>query len=136
MSQPTKTMWDTVLKTYSDVIEAAEEAYLSKAKSKEVSSSRSCDTDSRIGYNCSDEENSTALASLRARAWLALRRKLEEQTSDSTVLTTLRTKFEDSFRYDEAGVPRVWRPEDDIEAAFRKAKDEVSFSSCKEPSIS
>ncbi|KGB78728.1 protein SEY1 [Cryptococcus deuterogattii 99/473] len=108
-SQPTKTMWDIVLKTYSDVMEAAEEAYFSKAKS----------------YNCSDEENAAALTSLRARAWLALRRKLEEQTSDSTVLTTLRTKFEDSFRYDEGGVPRVWKPEDDIEAAFRKAKDET-----------
>lgn len=34
MSQPTKTMWDTVLKTYSEVIGAAEETYLSKAKSK------------------------------------------------------------------------------------------------------
>ncbi|OXG29722.1 protein SEY1 [Cryptococcus neoformans] len=109
MSQPTKTMWDTVLKTYSEVIGAAEETYLSKAKS----------------YNCSDEENSVALTSLRARAWLALRRKLEEQTSDSTILTTLRTKFEDNFRYDEVGVPRVWKPEDDIEAAFRKAKDET-----------
>lgn len=73
-----------------------------------------------------------ALTSLRARAWLALRRKLEEQTSDSTILTTLRTKFEDNFQNDEVGVPRVWKPEDDIEAAFRKAKDEVSFSSsCK-----
>ncbi|WVO19367.1 protein SEY1 [Cryptococcus decagattii] len=109
MSQPTKTMWDIVLKTYSDVMEAAEEAYFSRAKS----------------YNCSDEENAAALTSLRARAWLALRRKLEEQTSDSTVLTTLRTKFEDSFRYDEGGVPRVWKPEDDIEAAFRKAKGDT-----------
>lgn len=35
-SQPTKTMWDIVLKTYSDVMEAAEEAYFSKAKSKAV----------------------------------------------------------------------------------------------------
>lgn len=123
-------MWDIVLKTYSDVMEAAEEAYFSKAKSKAVFSSLSHNTDkSKKGYNCSDEENAAALTSLRARAWLALRRKLEEQTSDSTVLTTLRTKFEDSFRYDEGGVPRVWKPEDDIEAAFRKAKDGVSFSS-------
>jgi hypothetical protein len=38
----------------------------------------------------------------------------------------LRASFEERFRYDEAGVPRVWKPEDDIEAAFTRAKDEVS----------
>ena len=58
-----------------------------------------------------------------------MRRKLEEQTSEATVVNTLRTTFEDRFRYDEAGLPRVWKPEDDIEAAFKKAKDEVSVSS-------
>lgn len=52
------------------------------------------------------------------------------------VLMMLRIKFEDSFRYDEVGVLRVWRFEDDIEVVFRKVKDEVSFSSCKELSIS
>lgn len=59
-----------------------------------------------------------------------MRRKLEEQTSEATVVNTLRTTFEDRFRYDEAGLPRVWKPEDDIEAAFKKAKDEVSLLCC------
>jgi hypothetical protein len=31
--------------------------------------------------------------------------------------------FEDKFRYDEAGVPRVWRPSDDIEGFFTRARD-------------
>ena len=79
------------------------------------------------GYNCSNEENEVALASLRSRAWLALRKKLEEQTTDATVLGTLRSTFEERFRYDEGGVPRVWKPADDIEAAFKKAKDEVGL---------
>lgn len=79
------------------------------------------------GYNCTDEENTAALSTLRARIWLALRKKLEEQTSDATILNTLRTTFEDRFRYDEQGLPRVWKPEDDIESAFKKAKDEVSW---------
>mgnify|MGYP002718867079 CR=1 FL=1 len=80
------------------------------------------------GYNCTKEENDKALETLRARSWLALRRKLEEQTSEATILGTLRTTFEDRFRYDEQGVPRVWKPEDDIEAAFKKAKEEVSIT--------
>lgn len=81
--------------------------------------------DTLPGYNCTPEENEVALGALRARTWLALRRKLAEQTSDATVLATLRDTFEERFRYDETGVPRVWKPEDDLESAFKKAKEEV-----------
>jgi hypothetical protein len=35
----------------------------------------------------------------------------------------LRAYFEERFRYDEHGVPRVWSPDDDIDGAFKKAKD-------------
>lgn len=77
------------------------------------------------GFDCTDEENETALASLRKRAWLALRAKVDEQTSDAAFLTKLRTYFEERFRYDENNVPRVWRPSDDIEGAFQKARDQV-----------
>jgi len=87
----------------------AESSYLAKARS----------------YNCTPEEDADALNTLRSRSWLALRRKLEEQTSDATMLGTLRSTFEDRFRYDEKGVPRVWKPEDDIDTAFTKAKDET-----------
>jgi hypothetical protein len=38
-------------------------------------------------------------------------------------VTKLRAHFEERFRYDEHGVPRVWRPDDDIDGAFKKAKD-------------
>lgn len=114
-------MWNDILTIYADVTSSAEDTYLTKAKSMSTAA-RSADF---TGYNCTSEENETALEALRARSWLALRRKLEEQTSEATILGTLRATFEDRFRYDEQGVPRVWRPEDDIEAAFRKAKDEV-----------
>ncbi|ORX35730.1 RHD3/Sey1 [Kockovaella imperatae] len=109
MSQPKPEMWDVILETYAKVLSEAEESYLSKAQ----------------GYNCSEEENDVALMSLRARTWLVLRRKLEEQASDATMRNTLRTAFEDRFRYDDQGLPRVWKPDDDIETAFKKAKDET-----------
>ena len=80
---------------------------------------------STVGFNCTDEENTAALASLRKRAWLAFKDKIMEQTVDATMLIKLKLFFEDRFRYDEAGVPRVWKPADDIDALFRKAKEEV-----------
>lgn len=62
---------------------------------------------------------------MRKRAWQALRAKVDEQTADPAILAKLRTHFEERFRYDDKGVPRVWKPEDDIDGAFQKARDEV-----------
>jgi len=31
--------------------------------------------------------------------------------------------FEERFRYDDEGVPRIWRPTDDIDGAFARARD-------------
>ncbi|KAF9529256.1 protein SEY1 [Crepidotus variabilis] len=107
LNQPKKTMWDDILKTFGEVLGKAEAAYLSKAKS----------------FNCTEEENATSLASLRKRSWIALKAKIDEQTADQAFLSKLRTHFEERFRYDEHGVPRVWKPEDDIDSAFKWAKD-------------
>lgn len=62
---------------------------------------------------------------LRRKAWLALRAKIDEQTADTVLMSKLRSVFEDRFRYDEEGVPRVWKPEDDIDGLFRIARDET-----------
>lgn len=80
-----------------------------------------CDT----GFNCTDDENVASLAALRKRAWLVLRAKVDEQTADTVILGKLRTHFEERFRYDENAVPRVWRPDDDIDGAFKAAKEQV-----------
>ncbi|EGN99918.1 hypothetical protein SERLA73DRAFT_180234 [Serpula lacrymans var. lacrymans S7.3] len=102
-------MWDGVLIVFKTTLEKAEATYLTKAKS----------------FNCTEEENTTALATLRKRAWLVLRAKIDEQVADPVILGKLRGHFEDRFRYDDSGVPRVWKPEDDIDSAFKKAKDQT-----------
>lgn len=52
---------------------------------------------------------------------------MDEQTTDPAFLSKLRNHFEERFRYDEGGVPRVWKPEDDIDGAFKKAKEQVGI---------
>jgi protein SEY1 len=44
-----------------------------------------------------------------------------EYLADAAVLEKLRASFERLFRYDEHGVPRVWKPEDDLDGSFKKA---------------
>lgn len=77
------------------------------------------------GFNCTDDEKDAALSLLRRRAWLALRSKVDEHTAEGPMLVKLKLVFEDKFRYDSEGVPRVWKPEDDIDVIFRKAKEQV-----------
>ncbi|KAG2064326.1 root hair defective 3 GTP-binding protein [Suillus decipiens] len=109
LNKATPDMWDKVLNTFKETLEKAESTYLVKAKS----------------FNCTDDENVTSLAALRRRAWLALRAKIDEQTTDTVILGKLRAHFEERFRYDENAVPRVWRPDDDIDGAFRTAKEQT-----------
>ncbi|KAH9816696.1 root hair defective 3 GTP-binding protein-domain-containing protein [Melampsora americana] len=52
-------------------------------------------------------------------------KKTQGQTADTNLLIKLKLAFEERFRYDADGVPKVWKPEDDIDTAFRGAKDET-----------
>ena len=85
---------------------------------------------SHQAFNCTDDENSIALSVVRKQAWLTLRAKIDEQTAEPILLGKLRNHFEERFRYGEGGVPRVWKPEDDIDGAFKTAKDEVFLHRC------
>ncbi|KAH8814531.1 RHD3/Sey1 [Flagelloscypha sp. PMI_526] len=109
LTKATPTMWDSILQAFRSTLGKAEATYLAKAKS----------------FNCTDDENDVALAILRKRAWLALRSKIDEQTAETVILSKLRGHFEERFRYDEHGVPRVWKPEDDIDGAFKSARDQT-----------
>ncbi|KAJ1034621.1 hypothetical protein NDA18_001477 [Ustilago nuda] len=109
LNKPEPDMWDRVLTAFRTTLEQAEATYLRKAKS----------------FNCTEEENQHALVVLRRKTWLSLKAKVDEETADSVIAAKLRNNFEDRFRYDQAGVPRVWKPEDDIDSAFRKARDET-----------
>jgi len=109
LNKPSPDMWDKVLKAFRSSLDKAEGTYLRKAKS----------------FNSTDEENEHAIAHLRKRSWLSLRSVIDEQTADTVMLIKLKLAFEDKFRYDKDGVPRVWKPDDDIDAAFRTAKEET-----------
>jgi hypothetical protein len=118
-------MWDDILRTFRRTLDKAEASYLAKATSSLFLMLFFACAHHVIGFNCTDEENANSLAALRRRAWQALRAKIDEQTAEPVILGKLRSHFEERFRYDETGVPRVWKPEDDIDGAFKKAKDEV-----------
>ncbi|KAJ2660742.1 Dynamin-like GTPase that mediates homotypic ER fusion [Coemansia sp. RSA 1199] len=68
------------------------------------------------------EQREKLQRALRSGVWEDMVRGLKEEVADQMVLLKLRSALEDRFRYDEAGLPRVWRPSDDIDAQFAQAR--------------
>lgn len=79
-------------------------------------------TDRAAGFDASPDEVAVGLWRLKRKSWSALRAKLDDEVMEGNILLKLRENFEDKFRYDEAGVPRIWRPTDDIEGAYTTAR--------------
>ncbi|KOS22138.1 Protein sey1 [Escovopsis weberi] len=107
-STPTeKDLWDRIWNVFTFNVSKAESRFSDRAK----------------GFDASSEEVQLGLWHLRRKAWIGLREKVEEEVMEGNILLKLRENFEDKFRYDETGVPRIWRPTDDIEGIYTKARE-------------
>ncbi|KAG4097085.1 protein SEY1 [Neocallimastix lanati (nom. inval.)] len=77
------------------------------------------------GYDCSDEELENNIKAIRKSSWNMFINLVAEETTDNIILVRLREKFEEVFRYDKSGLPRIWKNNDDIDSFFKKARDEA-----------
>ncbi|EFX03691.1 GTP-binding protein [Grosmannia clavigera kw1407] len=102
-----KDIWDRIWALFSGVVTEAQGRFTDRAKS----------------FDASEGEVEVGLWRLRRKSWVALREKIEEEVMEGNILLKLRENFEDKFRYDEAGVPRIWRPSDDIEGIYTRARE-------------
>lgn len=134
LNNPTNDMWHKILSAYRHAKERGQDTLIKKAKSmfinKQIATFAECYLTRNVfalGFNSSDEELEESVNNLVLQSWLLLRRKVDEELADSMLLLKLRSRFEEKFRYDEQGLPKVWKPEDDIDAHFKKAREDVSF---------
>lgn len=102
-----KDLWDRVWAIFTDTVSQAEKRFTDRAQS----------------FDASPEEVEVGLWRLRRKSWGVLRAKIDEEVMEGNILLKLRENFEDKFRYDEQGVPRIWRPTDDIEGIYTKARE-------------
>ncbi|KAI0009321.1 root hair defective 3 GTP-binding protein [Xylariaceae sp. FL0662B] len=102
-----KDLWDRIWNVFITVVSEAEGRFVERAKS----------------FEASEDEVGVGLWRLRRKSWVALREKIEEEVMEGNILLKLRENFEDKFRYDDAGVPRIWRPSDDIEGIYTRARE-------------
>ena len=105
-SQPSgpseKEVWDRIWESFTTTVQHAEDRFTSIS----------------TGFAATPEEVEVGLWRLRRKSWSALKAKLDEEAMEGNLLLKLRENFEDKFRYDATGVPRVWRPTDDIEGIY------------------
>lgn len=102
-----KDLWDRVWAIFTDTVSSAEKRFSDRAQS----------------FDASPDEVEVGLWRLRRKSWGVLRAKIDEEVMEGNILLKLRENFEDKFRYDESGVPRIWRPTDDIEGIYTKARE-------------
>ncbi|KAH4304323.1 GTPase SEY1 [Parastagonospora nodorum] len=102
-----KDLWDRVWAIFTETVSSAEKRFTDRAQS----------------FDASPEEVDVGLWRLRRKSWGVLRAKIDEEVMEGNILLKLRENFEDKFRYDEQGVPRIWRPTDDIEGIYTKARE-------------
>ncbi|KAK3686709.1 Dynamin-like GTPase that mediates homotypic ER fusion [Vermiconidia calcicola] len=102
-----KDLWDRIWALFTDTVSHAESRFTERARS----------------FDASPDEVEVGLWRLRRKSWAALRDKIDEEMMEGNLLLKLRENFEDKFRYDEEGVPRIWRPTDDIEGLYTKARE-------------
>ncbi|KAI9836214.1 MAG: Dynamin-like GTPase that mediates homotypic ER fusion [Sarea resinae] len=102
-----KDLWDRVWNVFTNTVDDAEGRFTDRAKS----------------FDASPEEVEVGLWRLRRKSWGALRAKIDEEVMEGNILLKLRENFEDKFRYDDSGVPRIWRPTDDIEGIYTVARE-------------
>ncbi|KAK0723246.1 RHD3/Sey1 [Lasiosphaeria miniovina] len=102
-----KDLWDRIWTVFIGIVKEAETRFTDRAKS----------------FEANEEEVEVGLWRLRRKSWVALRERIEEEVMESNILMKLRENFEDKFRYDEEGVPRIWRPTDDIEGIYTRARE-------------
>jgi len=105
-----KDLWDRIWNLFTATVKEAEIRFTERAKS----------------FDADEDEIEVGLWRLRRKSWGVLRARIDEEVMEGNILLKLRENFEDKFRYDEGGVPRIWRPTDDIEGMYTKAKDSTT----------
>ncbi|KAI0220473.1 Dynamin-like GTPase that mediates homotypic ER fusion [Massospora cicadina] len=103
-------MWEEVTREFLECATAASAELAGRAQS----------------FGLGGSEVARRSADMRVEAWKALLRRLKDELADALLLSKLRRRLEEQFRYDAEGLPRVWRPADDIDRHFKLAKAEAT----------
>lgn len=111
LSKPEEDTWDKILDMFKKTVKLPLSKY-------EISEGQ---YDFQVGFT--KEENDSVYEKILAKAWHVLNVTVHDYLKPDTIVSILRDRFETKFRYDENDSPRLWRNEEEIDRAFRVAKE-------------
>lgn len=114
LSNPEISVWDDILKMFEQTIKDVLKKYT-------VDSDESFSYDFQVGL--SDLSNEAIYQKIRHNAWHLLNVTVHDYLKEDTITGILRDRFERKFRYDENDSPRLWKNEEEIDQAFRIARE-------------
>ncbi|OVF06719.1 hypothetical protein A9F13_18g00275 [Clavispora lusitaniae] len=110
LANPSELTWDHILEKF----QALSKSALSKYETEEG------DYDFRLGTLPS--MNKRALKTFDFKSWELLDDLIHKYISKDNLLNILKDRFDDKFRYDENGVPRLYQNTKELEGSFSESK--------------
>ncbi|KAG5440170.1 hypothetical protein PCANB_001739 [Pneumocystis canis] len=77
------------------------------------------------GFDISQLENEKNQLEFKNKTLFFLKDKIKQEITEDSVFLILRESFEDKFRFDKNGVPRIWKPADDINGIYKSVLDDT-----------
>ncbi|KAG5519904.1 hypothetical protein PMAC_000181 [Pneumocystis sp. 'macacae'] len=111
LKNPCDNIWDDVISKY---IETTNDFI--KVLSRKLSN-----------FDVSQSENEKNQLEFKYKTLYFLKDKIKQEITEDSVFLILRDTFEDKFRFDKNGVPRIWKPNDDINGIYKAVLEDVMF---------
>lgn len=109
ISEPSDLTWDHILQKFADLRTSA----LAKYEK---------DGDYEFGLGTDATVNQSAVDTFTFKAWELLDTLIHKYVSKDNLLNILKDRFDDKFRYDENGVPKLYQNTHELEGSFSEAK--------------
>ncbi|EGV64587.1 Dynamin-like GTPase that mediates homotypic ER fusion [Yamadazyma tenuis] len=104
--------WDKIHNKFLDLIKASLSSY----------ATRNGDYEFHLGI--SKETTNESITKFKFKSWCRFYQLIKKNLSKDNILNILKNRFEDTFRYDENGIPKLYNNEFELDANFNKAKSE------------
>ncbi|VEU21914.1 DEKNAAC102940 [Brettanomyces naardenensis] len=109
LSSPSENSWDELLKVFHKL----EHSFLDRYK---VAGGY----DLKLGLD--EKSNEDAIVEIRKSFWIKFKEIIHDFMTEDTASRILRNSFEDGFKYDEEGLPNIWRNVTEVDQQFTKAR--------------
>ncbi|SCU79332.1 LANO_0A05886g1_1 [Lachancea nothofagi CBS 11611] len=111
LTHPDKNLWDHVMDSFNTIISRTTQRFGLEDNI----------FDFQVGL--SQAENEKVYKQIRSGAWASLHEIVNDCLTEDNVVSILRERFENKFRFDENDSPRLWKNEEEIDTAYRVAKE-------------